>query len=333
MAGLFKTLIQSGEWDNKYKNEIRCAIQGQQGPGWLVYLGQLGQKNLKKKILSVGKPSDHFQPMKGRDRVRTADGDLVLYTHDSQLLPSYNEAWYKRDTGTTKSSTRSIRVSTRETLTGYALDHEKQNSIILPDSFDEHSIQIIGAGPVGVQVCLMLAKIGAKNISVHDPDPLEKTDAALGIHRAYDATRPKAQAAEEIVRNHTLRELNVLSENVISGTIVVQTSDNIATRRSAWEKIKANSAVGIYIDVQMDGEKGSIYTVNPNEEESVRVYEIALSLAEPKKSGIIYMTSIVSGLAVSAVKRYVRGEGVDSLYSIDTSTFFADQASLKKAIA
>jgi molybdopterin/thiamine biosynthesis adenylyltransferase len=149
--------------------------------------------------------------------------------------------------------------------------------IFNPDEFAT-PIHVIGAGSIGSNVVLHLAKIGVPEIHIWDADTVELKNLPSQIYRKSDLGQPKVEALAEIVSLfgvdadlHPHRD-RVTADTELSG-LVISGVDSMASRSAIWQAVQANTwQIPLYMDGRIGGEQGQLYTFSPSDFEAVERY-------------------------------------------------------------
>ena len=246
-------------------------------------------ENPEQTTLFLGK---NYKPVAGRDKVRDSDGNLKIYS---------------------------------DVLLAYPLDHSRQNEIIIPACFEDHKVQMVGVGPVGLEVAVQLVKIGLKNLTVYDPTLVLEEDLAVSGIRVVDPNRSRVETACEIIRMQTLRVPQIFSrypkiEDML-GNVVINTSSDIDVRRDLWKLVRGNPKVELFIDVQVNGYNGRLFIVDPHDE---GLYSEELSQADQVNGEIIWVNTLFACFVVGAFQRFVRNPRFyfNKMYVMDMENFY-----------
>lgn len=282
-------------------------------------------------ILYLGKPGDLFQPVLGRDKIRDTDGGLKILVSMDDLQNLDVNVPAKKEIVKAGILT-AVAPEPSSVLLAYQLDHSRQNNIIIPSAFDNYEVQLVGVGPVGLEIAVQLVKMGLKKLSIYDPREFSEKDPAVCFARILDPHRSMATAAAEIMGDQTLRSVSLnyrwpLAEDIV-GNVVINTSSDIETRRNLWALIKENKKVGVLIDAQVSGVTGKVFVIDPRDPESVELYEDDMANFVPSNDAIIYTVLTIAGFAAGAFQRYVSTPGenccLDRLYIIDMNVIYSD---------
>lgn len=140
-------------------------------------------------------------------------------------------------------------------------------------------INIVGAGATGSWVALMLSKLGFENIKVYDFDVVEGHNLPNQCFRHSDIGKNKALAIQDICADFGVEieayDTKVDKDSNLTGIVIVLT-DTMSSRKEIWDSIKLKHRVDTLIETRMDYNNGRVYTVNPQDIASVRVYEETL---------------------------------------------------------
>lgn len=262
----------------------------------------------------LGNPSEWFHPRKGRDKVRGSDGELVLFEKESIEI-----------------ITVSLPFLSEESFGGSSLVYDRQMNIVVPSVFDEYDIKVFGAGGLGTETSIQLTKMGADRLSMYDPSKILMEDVAVSSFRVSDEMKYRVAVAGEIVAEQTKKVIGRhvrLPTKSDFGDIAINTFTDNDVRRKIWQLAKKSS--NLYIDAQVRGESGVLFVIDPEDRDSVALYEEDLSSSCCVKDSIIYVVKLMASLVSGAVKRYVSTPGneknsiLDRMYFINMDTFFSE---------
>lgn len=182
---------------------------------------------------------------------------------------------------------------------------------LIPLAALNEPITIIGAGAIGSHTSMALAKMGLTNQSVWDFDSVDELNGNAQGYCPADIGKPKVLCLAEDIKEHTGDSI----QTVVSGYegqplsgIVISAVDSMAARLVIWNKVKNNPNVKYFIDPRMSIEYALMYTVDPNKEEDIKMYECTLytdsnSVQEPcTMKSVIYTAYFISGLICKTVK-------------------------------
>jgi len=139
------------------------------------------------------------------------------------------------------------------------------------------SIAIIGAGAVGSQVALCLAKLGFDDIHVYDFDTVDEENMNCQWYGPEDIGKLKADCLFHQVYRMTGTEINTHARRVEAGSglegmpdIVICAVDSMKARAELWDAF--GRAAKWWIDPRMSAEEALIYTVNPRDRAECQRY-------------------------------------------------------------
>jgi len=185
---------------------------------------------------------------------------------------------------------------------------------ILPPSKLGLEIAIVGAGAIGSQTAMCLAKMGFTLISVYDFDVVDEENMNCQWYGPSDIGSSKVTAIIDNVEALTNviiggYEQRVDSENRIKGTpdVIICAVDSMKVRSELWDMYK-DSAIKWWIDPRMGAEEGLLYGVNLREETSKIRYEKTLYTDDEAvqeactAKATMYCAMILSGQVAKKVK-------------------------------
>lgn len=197
------------------------------------------------------------------------------------------------------------------------IDTTRHVEIFSPDSFGSRRIDVIGAGASGSRIVLSLAKLGIENIHVYDFDSVEAHNIANQAYSQSDIGRPKVEALQALVKEHTGMDIAIHNERVDGsqrlGEVVFLLTDTMASRKEIWQKaIRYKATTKLMIETRMGVDQGRVYTINPTRPAHVKGWEETLyddDVAEVSACGSTISVGptaeFLSGLAVWQLIRWL----------------------------
>ncbi|OGH69132.1 MAG: hypothetical protein A2754_02520 [Candidatus Magasanikbacteria bacterium RIFCSPHIGHO2_01_FULL_47_8] len=144
------------------------------------------------------------------------------------------------------------------------------------DSTCAKPVTLIGAGAVGSQVAVMLAKIGVPKIIVYDGDAIESHNIPMSAYRQNDLGSFKVEALRAIVSEQSGLVIDTVPKmytgEPLKGTVVACV-DTMEARKSIWQQVKRNPNVDILVDTRVAEEFVSVFAIAPCDEEDTAYYE------------------------------------------------------------
>ncbi len=189
------------------------------------------------------------------------------------------------------------------------LDHERlnfsQQKKIFNPSFAK-PIVVLGAGSVGSQVVVMLAKIGLTDITAYDGDAVESHNIPMSAYGNSDLGMYKVLALKDLVFRQSGVEIKALPRMYVGEPLrdsVIACVDSMEARLAVWQAVKNNPLVDIFIDTRTAGELISIFAVSPCNPEDIAYYEHFLYPTEQAARlmcglhGIVCISSMAAAVA------------------------------------
>lgn len=149
----------------------------------------------------------------------------------------------------------------------YLMDFSRQREIFEPESF-KLPVHVIGCGATGSWVAVMLAKLGVKDLHLHDFDIIEEHNLPNQLFKQIDIGRSKVSASHDMCSGlsdtkATLHNTEVTGDTQLSGIVFILT-DTMFSRADIYKKaLKNNVAVPLVIETRMGTEGGRVYAFNP----------------------------------------------------------------------
>jgi len=181
-------------------------------------------------------------------------------------------------------------------------------------------ITIIGCGAVGSAVGVMLAKLGAMDVTLWDGDTIEPHNVANQMFDRAHAGNNKATALSTNMEyasptdgtNYRANETHW--DNETTTPIMIVAVDSMDTRKAIYETLKTKMGVRFVIDARMGGEMFRIHSGDMRLPEYQTFYEKTLysdEEAEPlpcTARGIAYNTFAIAGQIGAILKQYLTDE-------------------------
>ncbi len=161
-------------------------------------------------------------------------------------------------------------------MTGTAMNHGQQHELFTASH--AMPVTLIGAGSVGSQVAVALAKIGVTDLTVWDGDDIESHNIPVSAYRLKDLGVVKVRALADIVAEQagvTITPVPRMYAGEPLRGAVVACVDRMEARKKIWETAKA-SLVDILIDTRIASEYVSVFAVNPSDPDDIAYYEYFL---------------------------------------------------------
>lgn len=135
------------------------------------------------------------------------------------------------------------------------------------DSLYAQPITVIGAGSVGSNLVMMLARMGIKDMTVYDGDAIESHNIPMSVYRPSDLGRFKVRALESIVKENTgLAIKGILKmyegKEILRGTVVACV-DTMEARQLIFNQVRQNPLVDLFVDTRVGTELISVFTIEP----------------------------------------------------------------------
>jgi hypothetical protein len=171
-------------------------------------------------------------------------------------------------------------------------------------------VTLVGAGSVGSNIALLLAKQGIEELLVLDADEVASHNVPMSAYRPSDVGRPKVEALYDLVREATALKIgavgNWYTDQPLRGTVIASV-DTMDARSAIWKTVRMNPAVDILIDTRLYERYGEVYFVRPCLPEDMLAYEARLYPQDTTvkrtcgNHGIAFMANLVASLAVAGL--------------------------------
>jgi hypothetical protein len=161
------------------------------------------------------------------------------------------------------------------------MNYNRQLEIFDNDKFNL-PVHIVGCGATGSWVCMMLAKLGVKEVHLWDFDKVEEHNVPNQAFMLDDVGMLKTDANHSNAMKfgdmkYTIHSEAVTATTPLSGIVFILT-DTMKSRKEIWEgacKFKAH--IPLVIETRMGLDMCRIYNVNPTDMDEVKKYEATFS--------------------------------------------------------
>lgn len=153
------------------------------------------------------------------------------------------------------------------------LNFSQQDDVFNPSA--AKPVTVIGAGSVGSQLVVMLAKIGCSEIAVWDGDDVESHNIPMSAYRIADLGKPKVGALADLILEQSGVRIEAIprmyeGDNLV-GT-VVSCVDSMEARALIWDRVRDNPNVDVFVDTRIAAEFVAVYAVDPCDPASCEAY-------------------------------------------------------------
>ena len=229
-----------------------------------------------------------------------------------------------------------------------AINIMRHESVFNPTEYP-YPMHIIGVGATGSRVFSALIELGMQNIHVYDPDIVEEHNLANQIYMASDVGRPKTIGCREhakaklglefLPKEFRFRERMVkkpyIDDNNISGGVVFLLTDTMKSRKEivsafvnrnnrATQPNTATSPI-LIVETRMGSTHGSIFSINPFDNTSVKEWES--TLVDDEDTDRIELSPCGTPLSVGATASLIANYAVWQMMH-----FFIDPVGMKPRI-
>ena len=195
---------------------------------------------------------------------------------------------------------------------------ERYEDIIPVDRLREVNIGVIGVGAIGRQVALMLASMGAENISLYDPDvvdevnlgsqgyPVAAVEQVKVVAMMYDMVRLNPNLAGDALDGDPRKYRPKHPRHEVIFCCVDSITDRKAIARTCHKK-----ETSLFVDGRMTSETFQVFTVYDHEngwdayDDTCFPQEEAYEGSCTAKS-TIYCASIAAGMMVAQFTQWLR---------------------------
>lgn len=204
----------------------------------------------------------------------------------------------------------------------------RQLDLMPPSRLQEFEFLVIGAGAIGGETVLKLARMGATRFQVWDGDRIDEWNVSNQVlYPVSWVGRPKVECLAHYIKELTEVEIQAHNQMIGKGedqampvvgpkTILIAAVDSMDVRKVIWEELaKDNPSVRLFIDPRMGAEVYRQYSINPVDPDWQKFYEENCYTSEKAveapctERSIIYTPSFASGFITSVVKKFIMGPG------------------------
>lgn len=191
-----------------------------------------------------------------------------------------------------------------------SVDPLRHLEVFKPEAFGNQRIDVIGLGATGSRIAMSLAKLGIKNLHIHDFDFIEPHNVANQLFGNNHLGSNKAMKCAQLIEEAT-GIMPKWSDSEITGKenfgeFVFLLTDTMKSRKAIWDSgIKLNPQIKLMVETRMDVDNGRIYSIKPITKSHIDEYEKTLYDDEKTVVSACGATStvgstaeIISGLAV-----------------------------------
>lgn len=198
-------------------------------------------------------------------------------------------------------------------------DFWRQLDLFDPEKFGSKEVHIVGCGATGSYVAFTLAKMGVRNLHLHDFDLVEAHNLPNQIFRLRDVGRAKVDALAEIITEATgiqptPHNQAVTGETPLKG-IVFLLVDSMGVRQEIWRgAIRLKLHVELMVETRMAIDNGRVYAICPSRPGDVKLWENTLYSDEEAEESpctnrcIAATVSLIASLAAWKLIKWFNGE-------------------------
>jgi len=190
-----------------------------------------------------------------------------------------------------------------------------QSGIIDPAILEKTTFGIIGVGAIGSFYAMTLAKMGAKRITIYDPDKVEEHNVANQFYPLYCVGDAKVEALKELIEQYSgpgiVTPIEARCSRPDGFDVIVIAVDDITTRTNIWDAINndEDELCRYFIDARMGAQVYRVLAIDMAEQAEVDYYKATLhpkdeSVPAPcTQKSIIYTVLEVAGCMLALTKQ------------------------------
>jgi molybdopterin/thiamine biosynthesis adenylyltransferase len=172
----------------------------------------------------------------------------------------------------------------------------------------------VGAGSLGSNLAVLLARMGLEDITVYDDDIVEAHNLGHQAYRNQDIGGYKVMALQHIIREQTrtiiISDCSRTDGADIDTDILLLATDTMSSRR----EISKNAEYNFCVDGRFGGLTGNIYTFSKMEWDKYEKTLYSDEEATPLSCGgrsIGFMSYIMAGLCEIQIRKLILAENPD----------------------
>lgn len=193
--------------------------------------------------------------------------------------------------------------------------HDRQIDLFNPDDVDTVRVAIIGCGSIGSFVAMTLAKMGIRNFLLYDSDTVEEHNVSNQFFNKSHIGLSKTMAIQGILRTEHNIEFETYDnieapDDIAPCEVIIACTDNMPSRKMAYEAYKKCPSSSIFIDARMGGELFSVFSVMAGAQLADDVYfddSEAVDLPCTART-IVYNVLGVASVIAAQLKKMLYGE-------------------------
>ncbi len=191
------------------------------------------------------------------------------------------------------------------------LNFDQQDDVFHPDM--ARPVTVIGAGSVGSQLVMNLARLGCTDITVYDNDFVSSHNVPMSLYRIGDVGKPKVVALTQLVREATTVDIRahraMYAGEPLRGAVVACV-DSMEARELIWKQCAGNPFVPILVDTRMAAEFVRVFTLKPCDPGDATFYGHFLYPSDQATlplcgwHGAIHVSSTAANIACASLTRW-----------------------------
>lgn len=206
------------------------------------------------------------------------------------------------------------------------VDYMRQLLIFNPEEHQNVHVTIVGLGNIGSHAALTLARLGIKHFMLFDPDTIEAHNLSSQAFGESDMGKSKVLAiATKIKELNPLAEVVMREEEFTSqpdffNDALILGVDSMDARKKIFEGLSADRKFPtMLIDGRIGGNQLELYMPKTYAEWKAT---FADNPAEEPCGGryISYVSVVIGGLIANQVKKFLKGETLDSSIMMDVNS-------------
>jgi hypothetical protein len=225
------------------------------------------------------------------------------------------------------------------------ISYTRQQDWFDPTAHPNSHVTIVGVGGIGSPTALALAKLGISELTLIDPDTVERHNLPNQMFPLIAEGSGKAEEARDMVEVFAPTQVGAYRAFITEDGwrtpesavrpegagcpgklhgVVVTGPDNMQARRDLWHtQVKYNPYVPIFLDARMGGQNLLLYSVNPCDADDIAYYEDHLYTDEEARdapctaAAVIDVGFAIASLITRAVRKHYAGEDRERMIFLD----------------
>lgn len=202
-------------------------------------------------------------------------------------------------------------------MTGATLNTAHMEKLFNPQLV--RPIELVGAGSVGSQVAMKLAKSGFTDIRVWDDDFVASHNIPMSGYGDCHIGMLKVLALQQQIKEYTGVVIDAICEKYQGEafrrqSVVISSVDDMDARLNIWNQIQGKLSTPFFCETRMEGAFIDIISLRPYQKEDIARYKALWFPNDEARRhicgthGIIYATSRAADVVTANITQFLSGE-------------------------